>query len=361
MGISTMIRLACEQLGIEPIYVSSNVPKLKAFLYDASGSPYTVDFRKKLLVIDPLDAVFAESTCASELADFFKTKARIPVVCAGHRLRSSTSKLGSMFPAKLYTMQKIAFPAIEESVARPYIERVAHSFGCTKLPVWNGDIRNAIVAITANLSNVTKNSKCDGTEAVSRVLFDDTLTIRESIRMHEGDVSMIVAGTHENYPRTGQDIETCSRLADAYSIADCMEEVMYSTQRWDLNGVYTGLVTGAPIAYLDKTVGKKHKGIDLSKFGTIWSRGNNQRTKEKALRHIRNAMMEHGMYSSHSLDCIAMIRTAIMDAIKSGRWEKIDPIIKKLPNETILAIMRMWKCGFTQAHYGSLKKRRSIL
>lgn len=361
MGITTLIQLACDIAGVERIHVSSNIPKLKTFLRDAAGSPYTVDFKKKVFVIDPLDAVFADSTCAAELCDFLKVKSRLPVICAGHRLRSSTSKLYEMLSSKMYAVKTIVFPAIEESVATSYLVRIASTFGFSTIPPWTGDLRNALAALSLDISNSSKDLKCDGMQAVWRVLFDDTLTIRESIRMHDGDVSMVVAGTHENYPRTGQSIETCAKLAEVYSMADCMEEAMYSTQRWDLNDVYVALLTGGPVAYLDKKVAKKHKNIDLAKFGTIWSRGNNQRTKEKALRSIRNTMVTQGSHAARSLDGIAMIRMAIMQATKDGKLDSVLPLVRELPNDTILGIMRLWKCGYTQAHYSSLKKRRDTV
>ena len=165
---------------------------------------------------------------------------------------------------------------------------------------------------------------------------------------------MITAGTHENYPLTGQSIDACAKLADIYSITDVMDECMYDTQRWELGDVCTAISSGGPVAYIDKQKSQHHTKINLSKFGTFWSRGNNQRTKEKALRNIRSVMLENGMHSSSTIDSLATIRALVT----SQNWDALLPILESLPNDTVLAIMRLWKSGFTQAHYNALKKKR---
>ena len=354
VGISTLIRLACSELDVEPVIISSSLQKLKLFLRHISGSAYTVEMKKKVIVFDSLDAVFSEPTCAVDVSEHFKGISPIPVICAGHRLRSSASKLHDML-GKLYAVETVSFPPLEDAKVVPYLEKIRAALKRSAPIAWHGDLRNALTAIDADVTDASKDEQCDGVKAVWRVLFDPELTIRDSINMHEGDVSMITAGTHENYPSTGQSIETCARLADIYSIVDAMDEKMYATQRWELGDVCTALSSGGPVAYLDKVASQKHKHLDISKFGTFWSRGNNQRTKEKALRSIRSYMMEHGMPSSSSIDSLAIIRTIVM----SQKWEDIVPLLGSIPDTTVLAIMRMFKCGFTQTQYGLLKKKRN--
>jgi hypothetical protein len=353
VGISTLIRLACSEEHVEPVVIASSVQKLKTFLKDASSSAYTVDFRKKILVFDSLDAVFSEPTCATELSEYFKSIAAIPAICAGHRLRSSTSKLQDML-GKSYHVDTVSFPEIDPTRAIAYLQTIRDSLGRTASVAWHGDLRNALAALDADVPNAVKDEQCDGVDAVRRALFDPQLTIRESITMHGGDISMITAGTHENYPLTGQSIEACARLADIYSITDVMDECMYDTQRWELGDVCTALSSGGPVAYLDKKASQKHKDMNLSKFGTFWSRGNNQRTKEKALRTIRSVMLERDMHSSSAIESLATLR----GIVTGQKWDAIVPILDDLPNDTVLAIMRLWKSGFTQAHYNALKKKR---
>ena len=354
VGISSLLRLACEEEGVEPIIISSSVQKLKTFLKDVSGSPYTVDFKKKILIIDSMDAVVSEPTCATELSDYVRSISPIPLICAGHRLRSSSSKLADMVTAKTYTIEKVIFPAIDDTKALAYLNTVKERLGRSTPVVWHGDLRNALTALDTDITNTLKDDKCDGVDAVRRVLFDPTLTVRDSIRMHTGDVSMITAGTHENYPLTGQSIESCALLADVYSIADVMEERMYATQKWELGDVCTAITSGAPVAYIDKAKSHKHRHIDLSKFGTFWSRGNNMRTKQKALRGIRATMYEFGLHASSALESLATLRGIVL----SQQWDLILPVISSLPDDTVLAIMRLWKSGFTQSNYSALKKKR---
>jgi hypothetical protein len=352
VGISTLLRLACHEDHVEPVMIETSMPKLKTFLRDIAGSSHTVDFKKKILVIDSLDAVFSEPTCASELSDYFKTISPIPAICAGHRLRSSASKLHDMISPKEYHIETVTFPEVDEIRARTYLETIRQTLGKSAPITWNGDLRNALAAIDVDVSDAQKDEQCDGIDAVRRVLFDPHLTISDSITMHEGDVSMITAGTHENYPLTGQTIDACARMADIYSITDVMDECMYDTQRWELGDICMAISSGGPIVYLDKTTGNSR--MDLSKFGTFWSRGNNQRTKEKAVRAIRAIMIERGMHASSHIESLATLRMIIT----SQRWSDILPIIRDIPNEHVLSIMRLWKCGFTQSNYSTLKKKR---
>jgi hypothetical protein len=352
VGISTLLRLSCQEENVEAIFISSSVQKLKNFLKDASSSAYTVDFRKKILIIDSFDAVVSEPTCATELSDYIKSISPIPVICVGHRLRSSASKLADMIQ-KTYVIERVSFPALDTDTVLARLKTIKEALGRSAPVSFNGDLRNSLAALDTDVVNSLKDDQCDGVDAVRRVLFDPSLTIRDSIRMHTGDVSMITAGTHENYPLTGQSIEACAQLADIYSMADVMEECMYATQKWEVGDVCVAITSGGPVAYLDKVASQKHKKIDLSKFGTIWSRRNNMCTKEKGLRALKGVMLEHGMRQT-SIDSLATMRGIIL----SQKWELILPRIAQLPNETLLTIMRLWKCGFTQSNYSALRKKR---
>ena len=344
VGISTLLSLACDEEHVESVMISSAIQKLKVLLKDASSTAYTVDFKKKILVIDSLDAVFSEPTSAIELTDYFKAVSPIPAICAGHRLRSSSSKLQEMLSSKAYHIETVRFPEIESSKAIEYLHTIRDTLGRSAPVAWYGDLRNALAALDADVPNASKDEQCDGVDAVRRVLFDPRLTIRDSINMHEGDITMITAGTHENYLLTGQTIESCARLADIYSITDVMNERMYETQQWELGDVCTALSSGAPVAYIDKTASKKHKHMDLSKFGTMWSRDNNRRTKEKALRYIREVMSEREWHASSTIESLATLRAIV----GTQKWEHILPILQDLPNETVLAVMRRWKCGWAR-------------
>ena len=362
MGISTLIQLACAEEGAEPVVVSTNIPKLKAFLADVAASPMTVEGRTKILVIDPLDAVLAEPTGTADLSEFCKAGARIPLIFAGIRMRSSMAKLQECVHAKLYDKTVLAVPPIAPATALAFLRRAAATLGSSVPPgtVWTGDVRNAVAALTLNITGAAKDVVCDGVDAVRRALCDASLTIRDAIRMHEGDVSMITSGTHENYPLTGQTIETCNKMAETYSLADIMEERMYDTQRWELGDVQVAVAVGGPVAYLDKAAAERAPPMDLSKFGTIWSRNNNHRTKEKTLRAVRNALIECGMRGATHIDSIAAVRHMVMHAIRADQWASIMDRLGDVPHDTVLGMMRLWKCGYTQAHHGQLKRKRGM-
>lgn len=362
MGVTTLIRLACEEEGVEPVCVSTNAPRLRAFLNDVAASQRTVEGRKKVLIVDPLDAVLSESSGAMDLAEFCKAGSRIPIIFAGMRMRSSVSKLHDFAPTKTYAKTVLAVPPIDATAALAFLRAAAHALGAT-VPVeqvWSGDVRNALVALALNVDDAAKDVHCDGADAVHRALFDSSLTIRDAIRMCEGDVSMITSGAHENYPLTGQSIETCRAMADAYSLSDVIEEHMYSTQHWELGDVQIAIAAGGPVAYMDKTVARRAMHLDLTKFGTVWSRNNNQRTKEKSMRAIRDACIERGLRGGMHIDSIAALRHMIVQALKTGRVEEILPRLGDLPSDVVLAVMRLWKCGYTQAQHGQLKKKRHV-
>lgn len=362
MGISTLIRLVCEEEGAEPVVISHPIPKLKIFLADVAATAMTVEGRPKILVIDPLDAVLSEPTGTADLAEFCRAGTRLPIIVAGIRMRSSAAKLHECLRHRHYDKTLVTIPPIETSKALAFLRNAAASLG-SRVPVesvWAGDIRNALAALRLGVTGAPKDVVCDGADAVRRALCDATLTIRDAIRMHEGDVSMVTSGTHENYPLTDQTIDTCSKLADTYSLADVMEEHTYLTQRWELGDVQVAVAVGGPVAYLDKAASQRAPALDLSKFGTIWSRNNNHRSKEKSFRAIRDVLIDRGLRGMAHIESIAILRRIIVNCMTTERWTLLSARLHRLPNETILSMMRLWKCGYTQVHHGQLKRKRTM-
>lgn len=357
IGISTLITTLCEEEGYDPIIISSSAPKTKQLLKDAARCPMTVSFRKKVIVIDPVDAVMVEPSCAMDVTDFFKSKSPcvVPVLVAGARLRSSMTKILDMFPPKLYDLATFEFPVPARDRALAALRRLGTPPGDMNIEaIWDaaqGDFGSAVMAVRIGLGeSATKDDMCDGFDAVRRILQDPTVTLRDAMCLQHGDSTMVSAGIHENYVRTAQSIETCAALSEMIAEADCVDNAMYAHQRWELHEYYDALTAGAASVLLDKP--SRPSTMDLTKFGTVWSRENNRRTKEKSLMRIMQARAAEGL-GPLDMHALAMVRTMIMTCVRDTRYAEIP----EMPADTILAIMRLWKVGYTQSHHAHVKKR----
>lgn len=284
-GITTMIKCVCAEESIDPVHMATSIPQARAFLKDASRCPVSALGFKKILVVDPMDAVCFEPLCAADLTEFIKSaKTKIPLIFAGHVQRSSASKLVDALkttPPSVIT--RFHFPRIDDTKALLYLAmyRTLIASSAHVRSAWQGDFRNALNAIRLDVPRANKDVFCDGLVALQKLLTDPSMTFREALRLHSNDISMLSAGVHENYLLVPtQSIESCADLAECFSAGDVFDTEMYAHQKWELGGAQSACTAGATAVLSAKAVPK----TQFSKFGTMWSRGNNQRSKVDGFR-----------------------------------------------------------------------------
>lgn len=359
-GVSTMIRLILEELRCEPIIVTTGVQRLRDFLRDTCDSLYTaIERKKKVVVLDPVDALFADQTAAGDILEFLKTEGSrsVPIVCAGFLQRASLARMLDVIDPKKCT--SVSFPIIEKQRA---VEYLSVHYGSTPIDrietVWDsacGDLRACLSALDMETDQV-KDIVCDGAEAIQKVLFEPGVTLTDAVRMHDGDAQLMTMGIFENYHLAEPGLDQAVAVTDAFSMADIVDERMYGNQEWCLGDFYAALTAGVPAVCLPKTVGMR----PVEKFGSVWSRGNNQRSKEKSLRHINLVGHENSRQPLGAAD-LSVVRSMFLHCSKNAKYDMFSQLAEGLDDATVLSIMRLFKTKYTQTDHSKFKRARGGL
>lgn len=362
-GISTMIQSTLEAGGCEPLHVISRLQRVKEYVADASLSSHTaLQKKKKIIVMDPIDALFSDQGSVVDIIDLFRNPRKgsnLPTICAGFVQRSTFARVVDAIGKHPYTL--LEFPRIETPKALRFLKSVyGTTHGDAALETtWthaHGDLRACCVALDFG-GNVThhhvKDVVCDGMDAMRKILFHP-VTLEEAIRLHDGDSQLLHMGVFENYGLANPDIDVCVQIADAFAAADIVEEHVYGNQEYDLLEFYAFLSAGVAGVLLPSPA----RPPVIGKVGTLWSRINNQRSKQKSLREIRHSLQE----GSSSLSCVhdlATLRTALTSLSRQQRWEDMIRLAGHINDSTILSIIRLFKTNYTQVDHSKFKKART--
>jgi len=356
-GVSTMLRVVAAELDVELIEVAPGAQKTKAFLTDASAAKVTVDMRKKVLVFDPMDTLLSDQTTAVDVLEFLRHRSKVPVVCSGFLQRSSLAKVSDAL-GKATVVTTLTFPKIDDARAVTRLQTIAarEHKACDVRAAWEasrGDFRAALASVRMDLANSVKDSVCDGVDAIHTALYSSDLSLREAMHLQDGDVNMVSMGVFENYPLVlTQDIEACATVADDYSCADVVDEYMYNSQAWELSGAYAALTTGAAALHIRPT-----KKIEITKFGSVWSRSNNQRSKEKQAVAVVHQMTE-ARGNRVPVEDLAYVRVMIRTMCDAQRFEEAADLARGcgLNAAAVLSVMRLFKTKYSQAEHSRIKK-----
>ncbi len=253
----------------------------------------------------------------------------------------------------------IEFPRIRKELALAHLKsRYTSTHDSTAIErTWDacaGDFRACTAALDfgGGEANV-KDTVCDGLDAMRKLLFD-TLDLQEAIRLHDGDSQMLTMGLFENYCHTLPSIEQCTSIADAFASANVVDERVYGRQEFELMEFFAALSAGVPALKLPKPA---IATFEIQKVGTIWSRGNNQRSKEKTMREITFDMLECGLHAQSVTD-VALLRCALKNLAHRGCYTEMRELTGLLQDTTVLNIMRLFKTKYTQADHAKFKKAR---
>lgn len=332
------------------VTVATGFPKLKQFLTDVVSSKISVSLRRKILVIDPIDALFADSVAGAELSEFAKSgRGQVPIVVSGFKQRTSLNRVKEMFKSRHVEVMVIAKATLEEAVEMLCVEfPLEDSKDLAK--AWedsNGDLRATRHALQLPLPGGSKDISYDGAEALESIL-NEPCSYQKALKLHDGDPSMVSLGIFENYHLTSPDISTCAWIADVYSIADVIDEAAYGKQHWDLVPYYVAL-TSAAASQLPTPCKKK---VQFDKFGTVWSKENNARSKARSLGKVLTARATRGLALLPTTD-MAFVRNIISRSVRQGTVRYVRTL--GMTAEEIINIMRLWKCKYTLTDHAKVK------
>lgn len=356
-GITTMIDILAVETGCEAMWVTP-MPgvRLREQLRDVSMTDRTaLENKKKIIVLDPVDALLADQIVGGDVLEYLKTRGpkSVPIICAGFLQRAPLAKILDAVSKRSVLFH---FPRIPDAIAvhalRASFDDVPEKRLADAWADADGDFRSCMASLAMG-EKCGKDIVCDGTEAISAVLFDPEMTIERAMRLHDGDAHLLGMGIFENYHLAAGNIAACGEIAEAFSMAVIVEECMYGRQQWDLGEFYAALTTGVANAWKSKTAARK----PIEKVGTVWSRSNNQRSKEKSVRGITAAAIEAGRSPLPPQD-LALVRGLMTRCSKDNRYDRCMHCLEPYDDATVLAIMRLFKSGYTQTDHSKFKKAR---
>jgi hypothetical protein len=277
-------------------------------------------------------------------------------------MRFSSTRATDIFDKRKYTVTRIDVPHLETGAVLRHLVHMArsHNFPESAVPrVWDaaqGDLRSATSAIEAGLIDAVKDEVCDGVDAIARILTSRDLTMREAMELQDGDTSVVSMGVFENYYRAVDSIEACSHMSDLFSRADVIDEAIYGRQRWDLGSTYAALTAGGPSAIVHAENGPLRE-IAIEKYGSVWSRGNNQRSKENMLLAISHQCMAKGSTHLPASD-LAYVRGMLLDLAADGKYADMASLVGGVFDEQgVLGIIRMFRSKkYTQTDHAKYKR-----
>lgn len=357
-GLTSMLTVLLAETQCEQVALKNTSTRIKTLIEDAGMTLYTaLERKKKIIVFDPIDALFAGEPMASSDILSVLEDPPLPVICMGFLQRSSLARILDTLNKKIpYTM--IEFPHIRDDVAMTALTTL---FPNTEkdivLTVWknaHGDFRAAKSALQMGDERNMKDIVCDGLDALKKILFSSGIQLRDCIQYHHGDPQMLTMGVFENYHLTNPAIDVCSIVSDSFSKANIVEERIFGNQEFQLSDFHASLSVGYAAAYLPKT----DKPPPIHKVGSLWSRANNQRSKEKTVQAIAFAMLSNGWTPLHAPD-IAYVRGLILQYVKTDKYKEIISILGNLDDAIILHIMRLFKTSYSQSQHSKLKKIKS--
>lgn len=347
-GLSTLIRLLVKELRLEVTWIHAGTKNVSELLEDAGSSSTAVNGRRKIIVVDEFDSVSTDKRMMTAVTDYVKSQGKTKILCAGHPSRSSKA---SEFAAK---WERIDFPRLstkklEATLRAAGFDPEAARDAAAKS---KGDLRAAFNSMELPSVASAKDDFLEGLDGVDVVLGTDPLTVREALVTYAFDASVVPMGVFENYLGclSGSDCDIASRVSDAFSVADVVDDAMYATQNWDLTEVHGTFSAATPALELRRrTAGGECR---VEKFGTVWSRIYNSKAKEKNVRAINSKRMESGLQPMKVED-LSYQRGMIRDALGRSTDEDVLRACGGLSDDEVLLLMRL---GFSAYKHARIKK-----
>lgn len=365
-GVSTLIRRVLETQRCEPMIVDTtgHPEQLATFLRDVSGSTHTtLERKKRVLVFDPIDGLFADQMTSRVVLEHLKTaSSSIPIVCAGFLNRAPYARIMDIAAnrACVPSLTSIFFDRIRDDIATCALRRLypdASDDAITK--AWasvDGDYRAAASALAMGEAGYVKDAVCDGQMAIARILFEEGVSLSEAMRLHDGDSQVMTSGIFENYaPLAGPPIDACAEIADGFSVADMLDTRIYGNQQWDLVPMYAAMTAGVSAVAIPKP--RPSKPID--KVATVWSKSYNQRAKGKFVRAINHQLAERG-HSTMAPEDLAYVREMLVSSMvrEDPDLAMFCHVARDLDPSIVLHIIRLFVTKYTQNHHQKFKRYR---
>lgn len=332
-GLSTLVRLLAKEAGMDVVLVGCGTTRLKAVLAEAGASPYTVTLRRKVIVIEEIEAMAAGGETAQlvEAVSFAKTNPPVPVLFVGRSVRSQKPHEF----AKAWPRFAFARPSAPRVAA--YLEAVARKCGVAVdrarvdelARAAAGDVRSALMALDVHRRKAdggadiahAKDEAEDGLDVAEAILRGERGgSVAEGVRAFFQEPGMVPMAVYENYLTSmakdadAAGLAAAAAVAEHYSAADAVDKYIYSHQAWDsLHEAYGAFAVAGPSMVLAARRAARagaRAGTTaprITKFGTAWSKAHNMSAKVKHVRALRLAFAAAGRVPMGACD-LAWVR-----------------------------------------------------
>lgn len=351
-GVTTLMTCVIRELGMESHTIDHLSKNFTTMLEDSNKIHTSIEGKKIIVVIDGIDSSAVGKRILTIVSDHVKNGSKHKFVCVGHRERSS----GSNDFAKKW--KQFHFDAPTESRMFETLSRINEGrltdVTLAKIVRANphGDIRSCINSLEIELRRPGKqidgrDSFVDGIDAIEYMLSKDDATFSDVYKIYEQEPMMTSTGVFENYLRYFKSSDTISRLADSLSSSDVVSERMMSTQDWGLQYAHCAFSVGDVKMSLET-----NKKLIVEKFGTVWSKSNNQRMNAKKLSMVRQKRQEASLTDLDVMD-LDILRMILRKNMNTPVFAKTcEPLEEK-------EVLSLFRTGF-QSYTHDKKKFKNV-
>lgn len=362
-GASTLLTTLLQKQHIEPVWFTPGTPKLRASLKDAGISSVSASGNRKILVLEGFDCLMTDANAAADISDFIGKWLPAPVVFLGHRSRTVFKRFGELFKAAtrhrstVLELKPLTLEAVV-GVVQQQFPTMSRETATALATAARGDVRAALAAAafsTTTPETSVKDTVYESYSVVDMTFDGDVHSIQDALTVASGDPTVVSLGLFESY---GLDPD----IAEAFSIADVMEEFMFARQRWDLSDVHAAMAVAYPALHVshnaskNTTVKRSKESQQKFSYGMVWSRAHLQASKARLLKTVGAQRADAGFTTFLTIQDLAWIRTMVMTAESQKDPTSMKAVVGGLKPSGVLAIMRLWKGKYTQSTHARVVK-----
>jgi hypothetical protein len=237
IGKSALASLACREHGLRPMTVACSTVKTQRELdlvLDLVGSG-------DCLVVDDFDTV--ESAVLTGVKDFAKARPGLPVVFVCHKhnygkpvdICKQAEVVAMRRPPRQKILEWIRSIVARETGFSPSLNVEELVDRC------KGDVRQTLLSLEMNRNRAEttiiskKDPAVDAINVVEMIMQSrEEMPVSFAMRLAHVDPSNVSTMASENYVDIGcPSLEAIGRAADAFSVADVLENHMYARQAWE--------------------------------------------------------------------------------------------------------------------------------
>lgn len=357
-GLTTLVTLLAAEAGLETVWVGCATPRVKALLAAAGANPVSVTLRRKIIVVDEVDALGSvEGGVMADVLAFVRSRPVVPVLLAARSTRSQKS----LEYAKGWPRFELGRPA--PAAMRDYVRRVADAHGVRVdddgvagiVRATRGDLRAALNTLEAlrmggggcgDVERHVKDEAGDSLDLVEAVLRGERgADVMDCLKVHAMGSAVVPMGLYENYLGAlgKDDLQAAAAVAQAFSDADVADRYMYSHQAWDtMESHYAVHAVAAPSMHARALRrGKPSPTLAVTKFGSVWSKMYNMFAKTKHVRRLTQGRSEAGL-TQLSVCELGQVRACLRAALERGDEAALADAVGGLPTSALaLQLVRL--------------------